>query len=172
MKAALKNWTHNEPGTVIHILDHKYTDVSLRISAMKGADYSRVKALELLANRYNYALFLASMEHEKSGEAEYDDEPWYRRRNYWDEGEDDDDDELHPIGEVLEISTRLKRVVAADEAGTEVFTDVTVYEEELLDGEAFTRDPDSHHYEGYTGNAGAQSTHWYRDTVSRSMFHE
>ncbi|PIB02520.1 hypothetical protein CB0940_00316 [Cercospora beticola] len=172
LKRPLKSWSASETGAVVHILEHKYTDVSLRLSAMKGADHSRVMALQRFAGKYNYNIFLGSMEHEMSGSAEddYDRYDFHGRRygrGGWHEDCDSSDDGYHAIDEVIDERTTLNRVVLPDEAGTEILTDVDFDHDELLWDEAFTgvREPDEHDYEGYTGNAGAQATHWYRDTV-------
>ncbi|KAF2209750.1 hypothetical protein CERZMDRAFT_100156 [Cercospora zeae-maydis SCOH1-5] len=169
LKRALKYWSASKTGPVLHILEHKYTDVSLRLSAMKGADRSRVMALQQFAEKYKYNLFLGSMEHERTGSTGDDFDPHYRDNWYQDseEEESSDDGGYHVIDEVCDQKTVLKRVVVPDEAGTQILTDVYVNEDVLLWDEAFTgeREPDEHEYEGYTGNAGAQATHWYRDTV-------
>ncbi|PPJ53879.1 hypothetical protein CBER1_04604 [Cercospora berteroae] len=173
LKRPLKNWSASKTGAVVHILEHKYTDVSLRLSAMKGADHSRVMALQRFAGKYNYNIFLGSMEHERSGSAEddYDQYDWHggrHRRGGWSDDDCDScDDGYHAIDEVTDERTTLNRVVLPDEVGTEIMTDVDFDDDELLWDEAFTgvREPDEHDYEGYTGNAGAQATHWYRDTV-------
>lgn len=43
---------------------------------------------------------------------------------------------------------------------------ITIQEDDDGQEDPFERDPDDEDYEGYTGNAGASATHWYRDTVS------
>ncbi|CAD0084108.1 unnamed protein product, partial [Aureobasidium vineae] len=66
--------------------------------------------------------------------------------------------------DVLEESLKLTRVVDAD--GNVIVTDLEVDECDVLQSESYDdRDPDEHEYEGWTGNAGATSTHWYRDSV-------
>ncbi|KAF7193013.1 MICOS complex subunit MIC60 [Pseudocercospora fuligena] len=178
LKSALKNWRWVDSSEAIYILDHKYTDANLNINSLKGADVARVQALSHFAEKYKYEIFLASMEHMKSGEAAYEYDPYDRygsrrgRYNDWyddddeDEDEDGSDGEFHAIEDIHDTETKLKRVIAPD--GTQLIIDMTIEEECLLFEEAFqtySRDPDDHDYTGYTGNAGAQSTHWYRDTV-------
>ncbi|KAM3418269.1 hypothetical protein BST61_g4270 [Cercospora zeina] len=168
LKRSLKNWSASKTGPVVHILEHKYTDASLRLSAMKGADHSRVMALQRFAGKYKYNMFLRSLEHERSGTAEDEYDPYDRRRGWYDDDDDECGDnapsrgEYHVIEEVIDEKTTLNRVVVTDEAGTEILADIGVDDDEPLWDEAFTgvREPDEHEYEGYTGNAGAQATHW------------
>ncbi|EME89412.1 uncharacterized protein MYCFIDRAFT_213654 [Pseudocercospora fijiensis CIRAD86] len=179
LKSALKNWRWVDSSPAVYILDHKYTDAHLNINSLKGADVARVQALSYFAERYKYEIFLASMEHMKHGEAAYEYDPYDRygsrrgRYNDWydddDDDEDEDDDgsdgEFHAIEDIHETETKLKRVIAPD--GTQLITDMTIEEDCLLFEEAFqaySRDPDDEDYTGFTGNEGAQSTHWYRDT--------
>jgi hypothetical protein len=84
------------------------------------------------------------------------------------DGEDDEGDYggggFHAIEAEMDRSLKLTRIVDLD--GNEVGKDYDVEEENIVQEEPFEeRDPDKEDYEGYTGNAGAFATHWYRDTV-------
>lgn len=131
-------------------------------------------ALRHFSKLYNYEIFLANMEHYITGEPEnaYDPYDHYGGRGgYWDDDDDDDEDEddddpdrYEPIADVIENETKLKRMVSLD--GELVLTDVRIDVGGVIPEDAFERMPDQHEYRGYTGNAGAESAHWYRDTVS------
>ncbi|KAK5123058.1 hypothetical protein LTR85_003254 [Meristemomyces frigidus] len=70
----------------------------------------------------------------------------------------------HTITDETDSSLQLKRVV--DTEGVETMKDVNIEEECIIQEDPFEdRDPDEEAYEGFTGNAGASATHWYRDTV-------
>lgn len=43
--------------------------------------------------------------------------------------------------------------------------DISIEEEDIVQEEPFSRDPDKEDFEGYTGNVGALATHFYHDTV-------
>jgi len=59
----------------------------------------------------------------------------------------------------------LQKVVALD--GTEVARDIFISKWEMLDPGIFDdRELDDEEYEGWTGNEGATTTHWYRSSVS------
>lgn len=175
---ALKAWTyHGDPQEdLLFALEHKYTEASLKASSLKAADRARVTALQRYAGQYQYDIFLATMEHYRRGHAEENDYDPYERgtmygcdwdddeREYDDYGYGDDADGLHGIEDIVESETQLKHVVDLD--GTLLLKDVDVDEEQVINLDPYEdRDPDAHEYEGFTGNAGAQSSHWYRDTV-------
>ncbi|TIA52683.1 hypothetical protein D6C79_01885 [Aureobasidium pullulans] len=61
-------------------------------------------------------------------------------------------------------STALTRVVDTD--GNVIATDLDIEEDDIVQPDPYEdRDPDEDSYEGWTGNAGATSTHWYKDSV-------
>lgn len=148
----------------------KYTESSLGLACLKGADKARMAALQHFSKRYEYEIFLATMEHYRVGEPENSYDPYDHyggRRGYWDDDDDEDDDpdRYEPIVDVMNSETKLKRLVSLD--GSLVLADVDLDDEAIVQDEPFEdRMPDQHEYQGFTGNAGAESSHWYRDTVS------
>lgn len=156
------------------MLEHKYTDASLGLQGLKGADLAKVQALQHFAETRDMVVYLASMEKEITGAA---DEPYggygrrrrgYQAYGYDDDESDEDDGGHHEITDEIDSSLTLKRVV--DIHGHEVVTDVDVSEDEILQEDPFDdREPTDESYEGYTGNAGATATHWYRDAVSNML---
>lgn len=177
LQRALKAWTyHGDPEKdLLFALDHKYTEASLKASSLKTVDRARMTALQRYAEQFRYDIFLATMEHYRHGQAEDDSDPYERGTMYgcdWDEDEREYDDHgyggygdgPHGIDEVFESETKLKHVV--DLKGFPLLKDVDVKEEQVINLDPYDeREPDRHEYEGFTGNAGAQSTHWYPDTV-------
>ncbi|KAK3705093.1 hypothetical protein LTR37_013460 [Vermiconidia calcicola] len=62
-----------------------------------------------------------------------------------------------------EESIRLTRVVALD--GAQVLEDVPIEEADIVQQDAFDRDPDDEETGGWTGNEGCESTLWYRNSA-------
>lgn len=72
------------------------------------------------------------------------------------------DEGHHSIEEIFDEKIRLQRIVPL--FGTEVINNIEIREDDILQNEPFDREPDGEHYNGYTGNAGADATHWYRSS--------
>ncbi|KAG9839049.1 hypothetical protein KCU98_g9897, partial [Aureobasidium melanogenum] len=150
-----------EADKIIYQLDHKYTDASIRLQTLKGSDLLKAQRLFSVGNEMGYALYLASLEKQVHGSAESGDHGYHSR---YDDEEEGSDGEFRAIEDVLEESLTLTRVVDPD--GLVVITDLAIEEEDILQEEPYEdRDPDEHEYEGWTGNAGATSTHWYKDSA-------
>ncbi|KAH0153908.1 hypothetical protein KCU67_g9277, partial [Aureobasidium melanogenum] len=150
-----------EADRIIYQLDHKYTDASIRLQTLKGSDLLKAQRLFSVGNQIGYALYLASLEKQVHGTAE---SGYHGYRSRYDDEEEGSDGEFHAIEDVLEESLTLTRVVDPD--GLVVITDLAIEEEDILQEEPYEdRDPDEHEYEGWTGNAGATSTHWYKDSA-------
>ncbi|KAI4743900.1 hypothetical protein E4T50_05727 [Aureobasidium sp. EXF-12298] len=150
-----------EADRIIYQLDHKYTDASIRLHTLKGSDLLKAQRLFSVGNQMGYALYLASLEKQVHGSAE---SGYHGYRSRYDDEEEGSDGEFHAIEDVLEESLTLTRVVDPD--GLVVITDLAIEEEDILQEEPYEdRDPDEHEYEGWTGNAGATSTHWYKDSA-------
>lgn len=149
-----------EADRIIYQLEHKYTDASIRLQTLKGSDLLKAQRLFSVGNQMGYTLYLASVEKQVHGSAESGHRGYYSR--YHDE--EDSDGEFHAIEDVLEDSLTLTRVVDPD--GFVVVTDLAIEEEDILQAEPYEdRDLDEHEYEGWTGNARATSTHWYKDSA-------
>ncbi|THY36408.1 hypothetical protein D6C99_10139 [Aureobasidium pullulans] len=161
----------------IYMLEHRYTNANLSIESLKHVDRLRAKEIQSICDDYGYTLYLASLEREVMGQADEDD---YGGRgfNEYDEDEDEDEDEedsdgnssqysggsYHRIWDICSDSINLTHVVDAE--GQEVFhIDIPIDEKDIVQTHPFKRKPNKSEYEGYTGNAGASATHWYKDTV-------
>ncbi|KAG9595558.1 hypothetical protein KCU77_g4325, partial [Aureobasidium melanogenum] len=167
LRGILTDWNKiNKSGSgeadrIIYQLDHKYTDASIRLKTLKGSDLLKAQRLFSVGDQMGYALYLASLEKQVHGSAE---SGCHGYRSRYDDEEEGSDGEFHAIEDVLEESLTLTRVVDPD--GLVVITDLAIKEEDILQEEAYgDRDPDEHEYEGWTGNAGATSTHWFKDSV-------
>ena len=151
LKSTMLQWSQSDACSyLIYLLDHKYTEASLSLDRLKGIDSVRVHRVAVLAENYNFRCYLASVEKVVFGGAEE-----FSRFG-----------DPHEIFDVCESTLELKRMVDLD--GKVVETDVPVDEEDFVQDMPFDREPDEEDYQGYTGNEGAETTHWYRSTVRRS----
>ena len=138
----------SEPDFLIYLLEHEYPDASLAADRPKGNDSRKVQSVARLAEQANLVCYLASVEKTVSGGADEDDRWWA----------------THEIYDESESSVKLTRIV--DLEGKQVLADAPVEEEDFVQDDPFDRVPDDEEYSGWTGNEGAEATHWYRNTVS------
>ena len=167
-------------GEVVFALEHRYTEANFGLSRLKAADRKRVVSLSQLSESLEFKVYLAMMERQIHGgcEEDYDEYDKYDRYGWDDEDGDEDEDDgdadngpvvgHHVIMDEIDRETKLTRVVGLD--GKLLVKDLTIDDDCLIQQEMLwdhDRDPDEEDYEGFTGNAGASATHWYRDSVSR-----
>ena len=158
----------DEPEALVYKLDHKYTDANLKFRALKGLDKVKAEYLRETCADAGICFYLASMELRKEGSTEED---RFARRGYYNDTDDSDTDDYksgghHALEDLLEERLALKRIIDLD--GNVLAQDLLLDEDIIVQDDVFERDPDDEDYEGWTGNAGATATHWFRDTVSRS----
>ncbi|KAL8666637.1 MAG: hypothetical protein Q9168_007428 [Polycauliona sp. 1 TL-2023] len=178
--------SESAPKFLAYMLDHKYTDANLRSDHLKGKDAQQFRHLEAACQDQNITLFLANVEHSKEGSCEETYDPYDHyggRRGYnWkdDDDEDDDDDDdgsiasdegsgfgseicdYHDLAEAYDISYKLRTFSRAN--GQLLALDVDIERDDIVQDDYFDRAPDKEEYEGYTGNAGASATHFYRNS--------
>ncbi|KAL8653863.1 MAG: hypothetical protein Q9226_003677, partial [Calogaya cf. arnoldii] len=147
----LRGDSESAPNFLAYMLDHKYTDANMRSDHLKGKDANKT----------------------------YDPYDHYGgRRGYnWKSDDDDDDgsaesdegsgygsviDEYHELAEVFDKSLSLRTFYRAH--GQLLARDINIEEANLVQDDPFDRAPDKEDYEGYTGNAGASATHFYRNS--------
>ena len=127
-----------------------------------------------MCSQVGVGFYLASMERTEYGPC---DEDYHKHRygyGYHDSEEDEDGDEdrtssaTHALEEVLEESIQLKRMIDLD--GSLIARDISIQEEDIVQEDPFSRDPDKEDYEGYTGNAGASATDFYHDIVRAARY--
>lgn len=137
------------------LLDHKYTDSSIRLNPLKGSGLERAHRLFSLCDEFGYTLYLASVERHVFGPAEEDSYSRYGGNRSGGH---------HIIEDIIEDTLSLIRVIDTD--GKIITIGLTIVEENIVQPEPLDRDPDEEDYEGFTGNADAEATQWYRDSVT------
>ena len=170
----------DEDAELIYSLDHQYTDANFSLKNLKGVDQARAQALLFFADKFQFSMYLATFECSISGACDEndDDHDWDRYGGGWDRPSDDEDEDNedspepsrkgnHFIEEELDREVSLRRVV--DLNGDLLVQGVPTSQSRLLlEFDYDDREPDDEDFEGYTGNAGASATHWYRDAVSNT----
>lgn len=145
---------------LVYILDHEYTDANLRLDHLKGEDRKRIGALARVCHETDFVLYFSLLEKTVSGSVE--DGGYGYGGSYGGGG-------THEIDEVYDESLSLTKVFELD--GTELATSLRIHEDAIVQESPFEdRDPDDEDFEGWTGNEGASSTHWYRDAVRIRTF--
>jgi hypothetical protein len=156
LRHTLVPWLENpNPDFLVYPLDHQYTEASIRVNELKGADLQRVQCMMKLQQDSDFKLCLASLEKYVNGGVEGMEE--------WDDytEENSDGEEFHPIQDVCEESVKLKKVF--DLEGMVIANDVEIDEKTHLVSTRFRFNlPDEEDFEGWTGNEGACTNHWYR----------
>jgi cobalamin biosynthesis protein CobT len=180
----LQQWrsTLQRGGYLIHLLDHEYTEQSLRLRSLKGRDLNVSRALIEAGNATGFVCSLASCKSEMTyavDESRYFDDGYAYGEEDSDTGsvesEDTDEDKngkAEKSGEdkqsfekdVINDSVVLERIV--DLNGELLAKNILVGTSDFLVDNLFDRTPDDEEESGYTGNEGATATQWYRDTVS------
>jgi hypothetical protein len=166
----ISSWTaaYNEgkrkgiPEMLAYKLEHQYTNANLGFDALKGHDREVAKHLKAVCLQTGSHVYLADLEKMVLGGAEDEDHYDSYRRCYG--GDSDSEDGHHSITEVYETYLKLPHVVNL--GGTKIAENIQISEDQIIQGDIFEdREPDEEDYEGFSGNAGASATHWYRDTV-------
>lgn len=183
----LRNWgrqtrdAESEPEILVYILAHKYTDANLRLSHLKGRDWAKADQLDATCKDAGFALLLANLERERSDGCEDDPEDgwggsWRHscrdREARMDLSSHDDEEfasdeesdygDCHPIIDVIDETLRLSTVVQND--GNPLAKNITLDEEDIIQSNPFKRAPDGEDFEGYTGNEGTSTTHYYHNS--------
>jgi hypothetical protein len=154
----------DSPHKLAVTLDHLYTQDGLAYNMLKGVDRARANVLFDAAAQADCVAHLALVTHWQNGEAEgsYDDY-WNRRRNRWDDYDEDDDENSggHEMGEIFDESLSVDHW--SDRAAKKVlFGEIRLKKDEIvseisLDEWGTSREE----FEGYTGNAGMTLDRWY-----------
>ena len=125
------------------------------------------KSLKQACHDQDFYFFLANLERTENGSCDYDPfdpfdyhsgggSAYGSRYNYSSGGQ------IHDLEEVFETTLELKSVF--ESSGKRLAKSVPIEESDIVQDDPFDRDPDDEDYEGYTGNEGASSTHFYRDS--------
>jgi predicted 2-oxoglutarate/Fe(II)-dependent dioxygenase YbiX len=162
----LSKWAQQDDAdTIAILLDHHYSQAHLSLKHLKNLDGIKAKILMEAAKRADCQAYLALVTLWESGEADYNDDYYYRKRKW---RYDDDEDEENDFNgnncdmlEVYESSLTLDHWQDSDGHDPE-FSELHIDEDQIISRQDL-RDskPDQREYEGPTGNAGATLEYWY-----------
>lgn len=145
--------------------------MNLKLSCPKNEDLDRALALGQACERVGFYLYLASLERKVWGGVyeEYD-YPRYRS-SYRDEEEcetDESDGEFHTIEDIIDDDYCLDSVF--DHHSGKILARVPISIDDIVQETPFEAEPpDEEDFQGFTGNEGANATHWYRRAVINSL---
>lgn len=167
------------PHRLVYLLDHQYTEHSLRRGLLKGVDGPRVEALRDAAQAAECEMALALAEVHQTWSAYEADDHWDGRRahgpwNSWDDDEDDDDGDGEGWKDDtgVEADYELQELIDSDVtlahwtdlAGGPMDPISTSVDDAELCATTPAEDlePDRSDYEPYMGNYGNTLDRWYR----------
>lgn len=138
------------PKRLLYLLDHKYSQTSLRIDHLKGRDRAVGQTLKEACAKNGWYMFLCDVT-KTSSDVGYDD--------YYDDGDEDDGPELA----IDTIATCSGQIFASN---------IELQDEDILGFDPYSeRDADSESGGEYTGNEGARVEYRYHDSVSCPPYH-
>lgn len=144
-------WGHDVPTHLVYLLEHKYTEANLKLSALKKNDLARAQCLQGLSRELDLVCYLATVERMVDGDC---DGYGYGMS--------------HDIDEENDSTITLKHVAQLD--GQVFGKDVDLEPNNIVQTNPWDdRDPDDEDHEGYTGNEAATTTYWYRDSVGVTL---
>ena len=158
---ALAEWNSRFDGAaspasrLLYMMEHEYSEANIGMGLLKGKDQLRASCLFDAAQQNGFHLFFAHFVHTRSGGC---DEDYYGHCGY---SEDDGDDSTHVI--VDEVDSSWKLVSIFTSKGHFLAGDMEVDHKDFIQAVTFDdEEPDDEDYEGWTGNAGAEATHYSR----------
>ncbi|MCJ1281729.1 hypothetical protein MMC26_001051 [Xylographa opegraphella] len=160
------------PELLAYATEHKYTDANLNFDYLKGKDRYRAQFLKDSCVKQGFGLYLANFEYIVSGGCVYEEDRRrsgrYRRRYHYAVSDYDrsndhfSDAHYHKLEDYTSSDFKLRIRVQTN--SVMVVRDIPMPESYIVQREAFQWPPEDEDYSGYTGNAGLEATHYYRNT--------
>jgi hypothetical protein len=156
------------PNRLVYLLDHEYTPRGLSWRRLKGADASRVALLRTAADRAACEAVLALADVKTTHSAFPADESYGygRRRDWYDEYGDDDDEQSgsegeYEIQEIIDSEVTLTHWTGPDGTRLEETSLFAGQDQVCASTPEGGLEPYSSEYEGYMGNWGNTLDRWY-----------
>ena len=131
---------------MLYMLEHDYSEANFGLANLKGKDQLRARHLTEAAKGNDVCVYLAHFEHTKSGGCD-DGDDYY------------DNKDIHEIMDEYDSDWKIRTLFTPE--GDAIARDMELNEEEFLGEVKFPDGPDDEEYEGWTGNEGANTTHFY-----------
>ena len=169
LRAVLRRWSESrypedtELKVVAYLLNHRYSEVNLRMGMLKGEDAHKISHLRPIAEELGYFIGLANLSFTKTGTPDdcggghWDYWGRKRRRRYggWSSSDDDygGDGDVPNMLEVTDTDLTITNLVDLDGIEIVKTRPLLLSEENLIPQDPFEdEDPDDKDYEGYMGN--------------------
>jgi hypothetical protein len=156
------------PNRLVYLLDHEYTPRGLSWRRLKGADASRVALLRTAADQAACEAVLALADVKTTHSAFPADESYGygRRRDWYDEYGDDDDEQSgsegeYEIQEIIDSEVTLTHWTGPDGTRLEETSLFAGQDQVCASTPEGGLEPYSSEYEGYMGNWGNTLDRWY-----------
>ncbi|KAJ4358905.1 hypothetical protein N0V85_009499, partial [Neurospora sp. IMI 360204] len=174
LRHTLRKWLQepeeSRQNGLYYVLDHNYTEASIKLNSMKTRDLALGQVLNNVSKELDFEVFFALLEKQEFGETEFDHDEYDKGSRYRGWGEDSEQEEeeeesYHHLAETLDLKYQVKTVremhgrPVVDSLPLDAGNDILQDAEELFNG----ADPEES-YEGYMGNSGPSARHWYRIT--------
>lgn len=165
LRHVLRKWSKGrydgskqDTNIVAYLLEHQYSQVNLKMGALKGQDAHLVAHLRSIAEEEKIFVYLANLKYSIYGEPD-DDGGGYRgygrhKRSCWDDGESDFDDGYMPcMLEQTDTTLSVNNLVDLDGNLIMGMQDLGLGQDDLIPQNPFEDEaPDHKEYEGYMGN--------------------
>ncbi|THH12663.1 hypothetical protein EW146_g7492 [Bondarzewia mesenterica] len=157
---------------IAFLLEHEYSEVNLRSSALKGMDAHRIAHVRDVAEKLGFVVCLANLEYWVSGCADDYGEDYYKRGRWgYEHGGGSD---TPAMLEESDSSLTLENLVDLNGDPVLSSSKISLSDEDLIPERPFQgQGPDDADYEGYAGNEAGSVEYYegYRRTVL-ILFHE
>jgi hypothetical protein len=145
----------------IVLLGHQYTPSNFTMEGLKLNDRPKAEALIAAAEKVGFYAKLGLVTSYQSGSLEYEPRGRGRRRSYYDDYDENNED-LAENGEMGEVYEEYLTIDHWMEEGIPPLQGLEFEEEDLIkDFDLNEGEPDEKEAEGYTGNAGMEMQYWY-----------
>ena len=149
-----------KPKKWVYLLDHQYTQKSLRWNRLKNDDQPRVDALLTAAKSLNLRAFLSLVEVHEIWDC--DDGYYSRRYNYWSDRQEKSTKEEYEVLDLIDEEASFTYWVNEHQQVEDGFSDLRIYTSSIHTTKASDEfDPFNSEYEGFMGNYGNTLERWY-----------
>lgn len=152
LELAIRKWQAetNRSGELIHMLEHQYSEANFGLHSLKGKDQLRASHLIDAAKKHDVYVYFAHFQHTVSGGVDECD-PYDRYK----------DVEVHDIMDEYDSDWKLLTLFTSD--GCKIAEGLDLDPENFIEDVCLEDEgPDFEDFEGWTGNEGANTTHYYR----------
>ena len=152
LELAIAKWQTetDREGHLLYMLEHQYSEANFGLDSLKGKDQQRVRNLSDAAKKQDVCVYFAHFEHTVSGGVDEDD-PCDRYGTV----------DIHEIEDEYDSEWRILTLFTSD--GCNIAKDLDMDPEDFIEDIYLDEErPDYEDFEGWTGNEGANTIHFYR----------